>query len=269
MKIDLRIRTVDSTPAMVVAAAIAAERVGFSAVWLADQLSGETSGGKWNLECWTVLSAVAARTERIAIGPFVLNIANRDPATMAIAAATLQSLSGGRLLFGLGVGAGATSQYSKDQLQLGRVPPPDAERRASLVAAIRQTRALWTASGDTFLKPDPLPPIIIGVFGPKVANLAAEEADGIAVPLDGYMGGPPMEDLIAVARARRQLVGGSPLITIVHSPPRSEFDEERWLPGGDVARRLEAVGVDRFVLQARPDPEVIGRADSRLVMSHA
>src|SRR5690348_11811565 len=132
MKIDLRIRTVDATPGQVVAAAFAAETAGFSAVWLADQLSGETSGGKWNLECWTVLSAVAARTERIELGPFVLNIANRDPGTTAIAAATLQSLSHGRLLFGLGAGAGAASQYSKDQLQLGRVPPSDAERRADL-----------------------------------------------------------------------------------------------------------------------------------------
>ena len=269
MKIDLRIRTVDATPETVVAAAIAAERAGFSAVWLADQLSGETSGGRWNLECWTLLSAVAARTHRIQIGPFVLNIANRDPGTMAIAAATLQSLSGGRLLFGLGAGAGATSQSSKDQLQLGRVPPSDAARRDALVAAIRQTQALWTASGDTFLKPDPLPPIIIGTFGPKVAQLAAEVADGIAVPLDGYMSGPPMEDLISIARARREAVGGRPLITIVHSPPRSEFDEDRWLPGGAVAGRLQAAAVDRFVLQARPDPEHIGRADPRLVVSYA
>src|SRR4029077_13265462 len=142
MEIDLRIRTVDADPATVVDAAVAAERAGFAAVWLADQLSGDTSGGKWNLECWTVLCAVAARTERIQLGPLVLNIANRDPATVAIAAATLQWLSRGRLLLGLGAGAGAKSPYSRDQLQLGRTPASDAERRAGLVMAIRQTRAL-------------------------------------------------------------------------------------------------------------------------------
>jgi alkanesulfonate monooxygenase SsuD/methylene tetrahydromethanopterin reductase-like flavin-dependent oxidoreductase (luciferase family) len=269
MEIDLRIRTVDSEPADVVAAAIAAERAGFSAVWLADQLSGETSGGRWNLECWTLLSAVAARTTRVMVGPFVLNIANRDPATMAIAAATLQRLSGGRLLFGLGAGAGATNLYSRDQLDLGRIPAADHERRAALVAAIRQTRQLWTEGTDTFLKPDPHPPIIIGTFGPKVARIAAEEADGIAVPLDGYMGGPPMEELIAMARDRRQEVGGKALITIVHSPPRSEFDEDRWLPGSSVSKRLLEAGVDRFVLQALPDPQRISHVDSRLVMAHA
>jgi alkanesulfonate monooxygenase SsuD/methylene tetrahydromethanopterin reductase-like flavin-dependent oxidoreductase (luciferase family) len=269
MDTDLRIRTVDAEPASVIAAAIAAERAGFSAVWLADQLSGETSGGRWNLECWTMLSAIAAQTTRVKVGPLVLNIANRDAATTALAASTLQRLSGGRLLFGLGAGAGATSQYSRDQLDLGRVPGADQERRAALVAAIRQTRKLWAEGDDTFLKPDPHPPIIIGAFGPKVARLAAEEADGIAVPLDGYMGGPPMEELIAIARVRREEIGSKALITIVHSPPRSEFDEDRWLPGSSVSRRLLEAGIDRFVLQARPDAEHVAQVDSRLVMAHA
>jgi alkanesulfonate monooxygenase SsuD/methylene tetrahydromethanopterin reductase-like flavin-dependent oxidoreductase (luciferase family) len=265
MEMDLRIRTVDAEPSSVVAAAVAAERAGFSAVWLADQLSGEVSGGRWNLECWTILCAVAARTNRVRIGPFVLNIANRDPATMAIAASTLQRFSNGRLLFGLGAGAGATSPYSRDQLQLGRVPASDAERRVALVAAIRQTRTLWSEHAGTFLKPDPHPPIIIGTFGPKVACLAAEEADGIAVPLDGYRGGPPMEELIALARERRQAIGGTDLLTIVHSPPRSEFDDDRWLPGSEVSRRLRDARVDRFVLQARADPDHIQHRDARLV----
>lgn len=269
MDIDLRIRTVDAEPAAVVSAAIAAERAGFAAVWLADQLSGETSGGTWNLECWTILSAIAAQTTRIKVGPLVLNIANRDAATMAIAASTLQRLTGGRLLFGLGAGAGATSQYSRDQLELGRVPGSDHERRDALVAAIRKTRELWAEGDDTFLKPDPYPPIIIGTFGPKVACIAAEEADGIAVPLDGYMGGPAMEELIAIARERRDAIGGKALITVVHSPPRSEFDEDRWLPGSSVSTRLLEAGIDRFVLQARPDPEHISQVDPRLVMAHA
>jgi len=268
MEVDIRIRTVDADPNQVMLSAEAAEIAGFAGVWFADQLSGDTSGGSWNLECWTMLAAVAARTERILVGPLVLNIANRDTGTTAIAAATLQRLSRGRLWLGLGAGAGAKSPYSRDQLQLGRTPPPDAERRAALVTAIRQMRALWATGDDTFVKPDAPPPIIIGTFGPKVARLAAEEADGIAVPLDGYLGGPPMEELIATARQRRREVDGGHLIAIVHSPPRSEFDEARWLPGGVVQQRLTAAGVDRFVVQAEANPDRIAHANAALVGAH-
>jgi alkanesulfonate monooxygenase SsuD/methylene tetrahydromethanopterin reductase-like flavin-dependent oxidoreductase (luciferase family) len=264
MEIDLRIRTVDADPSDVVAAAQAAEEAGFAAVWLSDQLNGETAGGAWNLECWTMLAAIAASTERVGIGPLVLNIANRDPGTTAVAAATLQRLSRGRLLLGLGAGAGASSPYSRDQLELGRVPPRDPERRAALVEAIRLTRALWADGEHTFVRPDPVPRIVVGTFGPKVAALAAAEADGVAVPLDGYRGGPPMENLIAVAMARRADLGRDGLIGIVHSPPGSEFDEERWLPGSPVRERLRAAGVDRFVLQAEPDSRAIRRVDRAL-----
>lgn len=264
MEIDLRIRTVDADPAEVVAAARAAEDAGFAAVWLSDQLNGETAGGAWNLECWTMLAAVAACTERVGVGPLVLNIANRDPGTTAVAAATLQRLSRGRLLLGFGAGAGAASPYSRDQLELGRVPPHDPERRAALVDAIRRTRMLWAEGDHTFLRPDPVPPIVIGTFGPKVAALAAYEADGVAVPLDGYRGGPPMEDLIAVARARRAETRRDGLVGIVHSPPGSEFSDPSWLPGSAARERLQAAGVDRFVLQAAPDAGAIRRVDPAL-----
>jgi len=77
-------------------------------VWLYDHLAGSVHGRDWVLECWTTLTAIAATVPRIMVGPLVLNVANRPAGTLAVMAATLQELSGGRLLLGIGPAAVAT-----------------------------------------------------------------------------------------------------------------------------------------------------------------
>jgi alkanesulfonate monooxygenase SsuD/methylene tetrahydromethanopterin reductase-like flavin-dependent oxidoreductase (luciferase family) len=79
------------------AGATAAERTGFGGVWLYDHLAGSVHGRDRVLECWTTLTAIAATVPRIMVGPLVLNVANRPARTLAVMAATLQELSGGRL----------------------------------------------------------------------------------------------------------------------------------------------------------------------------
>ena len=237
---------------------MAAEDAGFSAIWLSDQLTGVVSGGAWCLECWTMLAAIAARTERIMLGPLVLNPANRDPGTLAVAIATLQGLSHGRLLLGVGTGSGRAARYSQDQIALGRVPAGDAERREELIESLRKMRSVWADKESGFFPLHPVPPVIVGAFGFKVAALAAEHADGIAIPLDGYIVRPvPMEDLVGATRTRREALAGPPLIVSVHAEPSSDFREERWLPGSLVRERLRAVGADRLILQSLPDAGVI------------
>src|ERR1700729_2243067 len=100
--------------------AIAAEAEGFDGVWLYDHLAGSVHGQARVLECWTTLTAIAATVPRLAIGPMVLNVANRDPGTLAVMAATLQEISGGRLLLGLGAGGGRDTPYAAEQEALGR-----------------------------------------------------------------------------------------------------------------------------------------------------
>ena len=83
-----------------------AEAVGFDSIWVPDHLlyrfPGEPPKGPW--ECWSVLSAVAAITQRVEIGPLVLCTAFRNPGLIAKMAATVEEISGGRLILGLGAG---------------------------------------------------------------------------------------------------------------------------------------------------------------------
>lgn len=88
------------------AMALAAEEAGFDSVWVGDHYlyrgDARSERGPW--EAWTVLSALAAATERIRLGPLVASLAFHNPAVLAKKAATLAEISGGRL--DLGVGAG-------------------------------------------------------------------------------------------------------------------------------------------------------------------
>ncbi|MDH4075335.1 MAG: LLM class flavin-dependent oxidoreductase, partial [Acidimicrobiia bacterium] len=102
MQIDVLLDPFGVSWGQVLEVAEAAEEAGFHGLWTWDHLAGQVHGEPGVLECWTVLSALAARTRRVTIGPLVLNVANRRPGVLAVAAATLQHVSGGRLILGLG-----------------------------------------------------------------------------------------------------------------------------------------------------------------------
>src|SRR4249920_776873 len=79
-----------------------AEDVGFDSIWVPDHLiyrkPGEEPTGPW--ECWSILTAVAAITSRVEIGPLVLCTSFRDPGLIAKMADTVDEISGGRLILG-------------------------------------------------------------------------------------------------------------------------------------------------------------------------
>jgi alkanesulfonate monooxygenase SsuD/methylene tetrahydromethanopterin reductase-like flavin-dependent oxidoreductase (luciferase family) len=87
--------------------AVVAEQVGFDSVWLVDHLLYKLDGedkarGVW--EVWSLLSAIAATTSRVELGTLVLAMGWRNPALLAKMADTVEEISGGRLILGLGSG---------------------------------------------------------------------------------------------------------------------------------------------------------------------
>jgi len=241
VQIDLLFDPFEATWTDVREGAIAAEGEGFDGIWLYDHLAGSVHRQKWVLECWTTLTAMAVSVPRISIGSLVLNVANRDPGTLAVMAATLQEVSGGRLLLGLGAGGGRNTPYRSEQEALGRPVPGDIRRRQAVQEAVAVLRSGWsgTVGGvGGFLRPDPAPPIILGAFGPKMAELAGRVADGINLP-----GGPGLARLLEVARAARAASGREPSSLIVTvstdlAPPALE--------------RLGGLGADRAIAFVRP-----------------
>jgi alkanesulfonate monooxygenase SsuD/methylene tetrahydromethanopterin reductase-like flavin-dependent oxidoreductase (luciferase family) len=223
------------------AGASAAERAGFAGVWLYDHLAGSVHGEQRVLECWTTLTAVAAVVPRIAIGPMVLNVANRDPGTLAVMAATLQEVSGGRLLLGLGAGGGRDTPYAHEQYALGRTVSGDRDRRDAVEAAVAQMRRVWSGTVDGvagFSRPEPEPPVIVGGFGPKMAELAGRVGDGMNAPA-----GPQLPALIRIAREARDRAGHDPDDFIVTASGRA---------GPRDREQLEELGVARVVVFVGP-----------------
>ena len=82
------------------------EALGYDSIWVGDHLiyrdGGQAPRGPW--EAWTVMAALAAITERVEIGPLVACTSFHSPAMIAKKAATLEEVSGGRLILGLGAG---------------------------------------------------------------------------------------------------------------------------------------------------------------------
>ena len=173
----------------VVTAALAADLLGLDSVSIQDH-----SYQPAFLDTWTLLTYIAARTERIIVFPNVANLPLRPPAVLARAAATLDVLSDGRVELGLGAGA------FWDAIEaLGGPRRSPGEAVTALEEAVRVIRALW-APGRTpridgrhyrldGAKPGPFPVhpvgIWLGAYKPRMLELTGRLADGW-LPSQGY-----------------------------------------------------------------------------------
>src|SRR5213593_1953463 len=166
MKTDLLLIPMSARYRDMRAAALAAEDAGFDGLWTWDHLRDpDAESGPGVPEAWTVLK-LAEVTRRIALGPLVLNVANRHPGVLANMAATLQAVTGGRLLLGIGAGGSRRTPYAAEQQALGLSVERDEVRARRVAEAIELMRRLWSGQSG-FLKPEPPPPIIVGGFGPR------------------------------------------------------------------------------------------------------
>ena len=140
-----------------------AERAGYDSVWVGDSITS-----KPRMEPLTAMAAVAARTSRVKVGTAVLLNALRHPVHLAHAAATIDNISGGRTILGLGAGRGNNQMFVDEHAAVG---VPIGERADRMEESIRVMRALWTgqsvsSSGefypleDVTLEPQPVQPSI-------------------------------------------------------------------------------------------------------------
>jgi alkanesulfonate monooxygenase SsuD/methylene tetrahydromethanopterin reductase-like flavin-dependent oxidoreductase (luciferase family) len=264
MKTDLLLIPMGARYREMRAAAVAAEEAGFDGLWTWDHLRDpDRESGPGVPEAWTTLTALAEATRRIALGPLVLNVANRHPGVLANMAATFQAVSGGRLLLGIGAGGSQRTPYAAEQRAIGQSVERDAVRAGKVVEAIELMRRLWSGHAG-FLRPDPPPPIIVGGFGPRMAGIAGRHGDGFNTQAMH----PKLADLARVARDEHAKSGrdAAGFILTVFSGL-----DDRWLRADSRARQmLERAGVDRLILLQEPpfDPDEI-RAAGALLPTHA
>lgn len=183
---DIQVNPGNAPWPMIADAARSAEAAGFDTFWTADHLAGQVMAAPQMPECFTTLGALAAVTSRIRLGPLVANAANRMPVITANAAATLQHISGGRCVLGLGAGSAPNTKWSAERRAVGvEQPAKMTERHRVLLDTLDLIDELWspTRRDDlaTFIAPTPRPPIILGVNSTALARIAAQRTDGVNV----------------------------------------------------------------------------------------
>ena len=155
----------------------------FESLWVSDHFMTEN---RFRLECWTQLTWIAARFPQPLLGTIVMANSYRHPPLLAKMAASLQNLSGGRIILGYGAG-----WVEEEYRAYGYEFPPIRTRIEQMVEGIEVIRALWTGGPVTYEGqhyrltdalavpvPQPTPPIMIGGDGEKLTLRAvAEHAD--------------------------------------------------------------------------------------------
>jgi len=167
-------------------AAMEFDRLGFHSVWVCDHLYGVPMPSLPILEGWSELAAVAAITERVELGTLVTPPFFRNPAVLAKQVATIDQISNGRTIVGLGSG-----WFASEYEAYGAPFPPVGERLQALEETCEVLKRLWTEEQATFAgkhahvdqawcepKPVRRPPILIGGGGErKLMRIAARHAD--------------------------------------------------------------------------------------------
>ena len=169
-----------------------AEALGVARLWVADHLVRVTGSGRrvGFRECWTIVTATAEATTRIGIGPLVACTGFRNPGLLARMAETLDEVSGGRLVLGLGTGVPSTDSswrmFGYDEARhVGRF-----EESVEVIARLVRGETV-TFTGDHVRldgatleprgpRPDGLP-VWVAAKGPRTMAVAARWADAVNI----------------------------------------------------------------------------------------
>jgi alkanesulfonate monooxygenase SsuD/methylene tetrahydromethanopterin reductase-like flavin-dependent oxidoreductase (luciferase family) len=224
------------------------ERLGFGSLW-----AGEHTLSKWDpegplLDCWTVHSAVAAAVPRVELGFCVINSTFHNPAHTAKDAATLDAISGGRLILGLGAG------FKENEAKAYGIPYPDLKTRLAMLGEhleiisrmTRRDEPPFTFIGEHARVEDVINnprtsgrdhiPLLIGGHGRNVTyRLAAKYCDEIQIDVDP----PDWKEHVAVVAERCEEIGRDPSTLMVSAGTNPAWP----YPG------LKVTGRQRFMTQ--------------------
>lgn len=251
----------------------ACERLGFEGIFTSDHyFSVVGAAGRGSADAWTLLSALAARTERIRLGTLVSPVTFRHPTVLAKSATTVDRISSGRVEIGMGAG-----WWREEHRTHGFPFPPAHERMQVLEEQLEIVHGLlsdeeftfhgshYALEGCRFLPKgvqQPHPPIIVGgKGGPRIAGLVARWADEF-----NTVGGTPDEVRERYARVRAAVVeaGRDPstvttsLMTWVYVGRDEDAVRERL----ELGRQLEpgAGSFDEFLAETENDC-IVGTPD--------
>jgi len=225
----------------------AAEDLGFDFVSASDHPCGTNPSH----EVWTMLTWIAASTSRVRVATRVLGMPYRSPAMVAKMAETLDRLSDGRLILGIGAG------YSDEEFAaFGLDVPSPAEKITGLREAVSVIRGLWSQEQFSFtgqryrtqvadLEPKPAHhiPIWLGTFGERALQVTGQVADGW-IPSLGHAPAealPAMRDRVlaaatAAGRAPEEIICALNVQVHVGSEVESQPDVIAGSSGQVVAR---------------------------------
>src|SRR6266568_9430273 len=201
----------------VLAIALDAERVGFTRLWVSDHLFLDPKAVNTDcLEAWTLLAALAVRTQRIRIGPMVTSQSYRNPALLAKVAAGVDVMSNGRLDFGLGAG------WKDVEYRAYGYEFPDAPTRVTqMIETLEICTRMWKDERasyhgkhyhieDALCSPKPTQkplPIWIGGSKPRVMRAAAKYGHAFNITVSASAPGDlpdRLRDLDDACRAERR-----------------------------------------------------------------
>ncbi|NMD24892.1 MAG: LLM class flavin-dependent oxidoreductase [Actinobacteria bacterium] len=228
----------------------------FDSLWIADHFYGFDAKTDPFLEAWTTLTWLAARHPNVELCHHVLGQGYRPPALTAKMAATLQVLSGGRFILGIGAG------WREDEYAAyGYDFPKPSVRFAQLEEVITICRLMWTEAEPSFEGthfriagasapplPNPVPRICIGASGEKIGlPLVGRLAD---MWNSFFRGDDDWNRRLGIVRATAEQAGRDPgsieVTTTVERPlPETDEDSERLV---EQLGHLADLGVQHFVM---------------------
>lgn len=163
-----------------------AEDVGYDVGYVYDHLTHPTAAGGWLADGFSTLTAAASVTSRLQLGTLVASATLHSPVALARLAATVDDVSGGRLVLGLGAGSPRCAQADRDEV------PTQGEMHRRLVDVVEGLEAVfggataWAGASRSFsgLETTPLPAsaarpyLMLAAHGPRTIELAVRHADG-------------------------------------------------------------------------------------------